>query len=490
MQTSWALLPEAPSESGIDLCEKLEAELKLHPLIIKLLLLRGIGSVEDAQEFLTPQLTDLEDTFSLPGIREAKDLILRHVKSESRVMIHGDYDVDGVTSTAVLSRTLERLGMRPDVYIPHRVDDGYGLCNKGVEYARIKGSHLLIATDCGVCSHTEIQAARDAGIDVIVIDHHKLSSEGLPLANAIVHPSAGEGGEAFKDHSAVGLCFKLSQALLGNAAYDLLDLVALGTVGDLAPLLGENRIFVKYGIERLEEGSNPGLKALRESARLRGKITSVHLAFILGPRINASGRMGSAEAAYRMLVSSDPEECETLASALENDNRMRQRLEQTAVRDAIRKVEGEVNFSRDRIIVVWDKKWHHGVIGIVAARLVEKYHRPAIVIRVDEEGVGKGSARSIKGVDIYQSIERVSSKLIQFGGHAQAAGITIKADQLSPFKEALNQSVREDISPETLVKSYQADCEIGNLSDLSPQLLEQLSLFGPFGFGNRLLHNA
>lgn len=483
MQTSWAL-KDLPVSPGQDFSDELVASLKISPLLAGLLIRRGIASLPAARIFLSPSLTDLQDPFLLPGMNEAVKLIRTHLAAGSKILIHGDYDVDGVTASAVLWQALRKLGADPFVFLPHRVSDGYGFTQAGVNAVKKNEAELLITVDCGISAAGPIGAISASGVDVIVVDHHQIPAEGVPQASVIVHPLMGESGKAFKELSAVGLAFKLAQALLGDAAHEFLDLAALGTVADLAPLTGENRILVKYGLRKLFERGTLGLKALMTEAKLKGKVNAGHLGFVLGPRINASGRMASADCAFKLLISEKLKEAEELAKTLDEENRLRQRIERKVCEEAVEKVEREVNFKRDRVMVVWGKHWHQGVLGIVASRLVEKFYRPAIVISFEGEGPGKGSARSIPKFNVFSALEKTAEFLVEFGGHEQAAGLRIEENQLEAFRKAVNEEASVMLDPACLVKAYQVDFEVETLGALSMPFARELDLFEPFGLGN------
>jgi len=483
MQTSWTLKDASVPVEGASPVG-LASSLGISPLLAGLLIRRGISSQSEARTFLSPELSDLRDPYLIPGIFEAVKLIRKHLAAGNRILIHGDYDVDGVTSSAILSKTLQKLGANPFVFLPHRVSDGYGFTQAGVKAVKKNEARLLITVDCGISAAGPIGEISDLGVDVIIVDHHQIPASGPPKASIIVHPLLSESGSLFKEFSAVGLAFKLAQALLGEAAYEFLDFAALGTVADLAPLTGENRILVKYGLRRLGEQANLGLKALSSGAKLRGKINAGHLGFVLGPRINASGRMDSADCAFKLLVSEKMKEAEDLAKILEEGNKLRQRIERKICAEAIEKVEREINFNRDRVIVVWGSDWHQGVLGIVASRLVEKFYRPAIVISLEGEGPGKGSARSIPQFNVFSALQKTAGFLVEFGGHEQAAGLRIEEGKLLAFRRAINEEASSMLDPTQLVKSYKVDFEVETLGALSVPFVRELDLLEPFGLGN------
>lgn len=492
MRREWVVQP--PHLEGRPLAEALG----LPPLVGQILAQRGMTSPEAAQRFLACTLTDLSDPFLLKDMDRAVARLKAALARRERICIVSDYDVDGVTSTALLVRVLKRLGATPATYVPHRVRDGYGFSAKAVAFARKQGATVVITVDSGSTAHEELAAAREAGLDVIVVDHHEMAHLARPPAYALINPLQSDCAYPDKNLASVGLAFKLTQALvsalvpgavpapgtdLRYAMWEHLDLVCLGTVADVAPLIGENRILVRHGLERLAKTPKVGLRALIEVADLRARrLTTEHVGFILGPRINAAGRMDTADAALKLLLTEDREEARTLATQLHEENRQRQRVEEETLKEALAKVDREVNFNRDRVIVVYGHGWHPGVIGIVASRLVERYHRPSVVIAMDD-GVGKGSARSIVRFHLVEALAECRDWMLGFGGHEAAAGLTIAEGKLSGFREAINAVARERLSPEALVPNLTIDAEV-SLAPMTPDLIEKLESLGPFGAGN------
>lgn len=419
----------------------------------------------------------------MKNMREVKARIEKAVRSRERILIHGDYDVDGITGVAVLARTIEKLGGECETFLPERERDGYGVSETAIRDAGKRGVHLIVTVDCGITAKKEIEIARACGMDVIVIDHHRLPADGLPDTHLILNPLQDDCPYPFKELSAAGLAFKLSQALTGGAALEHLDLVALSTVSDIAPLVGENRVLVKEGLQRLSERKNPGIRALSGIAKMKASQVNVgHVGFILGPRLNAAGRMSSADTALRLLMTGNPREAESLAKILDAENKARQKMEREVTQEAIRQVERTVNFNRERVIVVEGEGWHRGVIGIAASRLVEKFERPAVVISV-EDGVGRGSGRSIKSFHLFNALRSCESVLEEFGGHAQAAGITVTEKNIPLLREKINAFAFEHLPPEELKRHVSVDMSL-KLSDLTGRFLEELELLEPHGVGN------
>ncbi|MBN1688767.1 MAG: single-stranded-DNA-specific exonuclease RecJ [Candidatus Omnitrophica bacterium] len=460
-----------------------QAVLPFSSSFLELLRKRGFSSSEEIQEFLSPRVENLEDPFKLKGLKEAVTRIHRAVDAREKILIHGDYDVDGITSTSILTRTLKKLGTECSVFLPHRSEDGYGVSEAALKRARGENVSLVITVDCGITAVKEIEAARTLGMDVIVIDHHQISPAGLPPASVIIDPLQLDCPYPFKELSAAGLAFKLAQALIGPQAYEMLDLVALSTISDVAPLVGENRILVKKGLEKLSSRSNQGLRALAQAAGLKAREINVgHVGFVLGPRLNAAGRMSSPEIALRLLTTDHEKEAASLADILNQENKMRQKEERRVLKEAIEEVDKTVNFNREKIIVVGREGWHLGVIGIVASRLAEKYYRPAIVMSWDGEK-GQGSGRSIKQVHLFRALEACRDYLEEFGGHEQAAGVTLRRDQVSNFKKALNVHMEENYTSEAFVRKVAYDMEL-KLEDLKGPFVEELKWLEPHGAGN------
>ncbi len=478
--------------------EALARALDLPPLIGRLLCQRGYETPEAARRFLDGALTELPDPFLLKDMDVAVARLERALAQRERICVVSDYDVDGLTSTALLVRVLTRLDASVVTYAPHRVKDGYGFSEKAVAFAKGQGASVLITVDSGTTAHAALAYACEEQVDVLVVDHHELQALARPPAHALINPLQSDCPYPEKALASVGLAFKLAQALLSqrsqrgqthrgltpSALWEHLDLVCLGTVADVAPLVGENRVLVRYGLQRLAATPKAGLKALMAVADVRpGPLTTEHVGFILGPRINAAGRMSAPDSALRLLVTDDAAEAKTLAAALHEENRVRQRVEQAVLREALEQVARTVDFTQHRVIVVAGQGWHPGVIGIVAARLVERYARPAVVIAL-ADGVGKGSARSIAGFHLVDALAECRERLAGFGGHEMAAGLTIAAEQVAGFREALNAVARRRLADDQLVPQLSVDAEV-SLATMTPAFMRALERLGPFGAGNR-----
>ncbi len=455
----------------------------LSPLLLKLLLHRGLETREASHDFLYPDRKNLHPPHLMKGMREAVERLRKAQAKQEKVLVHGDYDVDGITGSAILSLALEKLKIPHETFLPERAKDGYGVNRQAIERAGRGGVKLLVTVDCGISAGRQIGEAKKAGIESIVVDHHRLPPEGVPPAHAILNPLQEDCPYPFKELSAGGLAFKFAQALLGAEAFDYFDLATLSTIADLAPLKGENRILVQEGLRQLSERKRVGIRALAQTASLRAQeIKASHVGFVLGPRINASGRMSSARTALQLLLTRNVREAESLAEILELENRQRQQVERRVLSEAIQQVEQTVNFSRERILVVAHDGWHVGVIGIVAARLVERFHRPALVIAL-QDGKGKGSGRSIRSFHLFNALEAARGSLVEFGGHEQAAGFVAEREQIGELRRKLNEYAHATYPAETFLKSINIDLEI-SLEDLAPRFLRELQLLEPYGMGN------
>jgi single-stranded-DNA-specific exonuclease len=452
-------------------------------LFAGILLNRGILTAEDAAYFLNCNLSDLPDPYLLRDMSKAVDRIKRAVERKEKILVYGDYDVDGITGVALLTTVLSKMGADVSFYIPHRIQEGYGLNSEIANFARQKNISLLITIDCGITDAKEIQLLNKIGIETIVTDHHQPHLK-LPDAYAIINPKRNNCPYPHKDLSGVGVAFKLANALLApQELNEHLDLVCLGTVADVVPITGENRILVKHGLNFIKESSKPGLKALIETSRLKGKDMSVDfIGYILAPRLNSSGRIGSPDLAVRLLLSQHFQEARDIAMILEKQNQNRQRIESEVLRQAMIKLEKEVNFSKHRVIVLHEEGWHPGVIGIVASRISERFFRPTIIITL-KENEGAGSGRSIRNFHLFGALCECQELLKTFGGHKHAVGLTIPRRNLERFKRAINEIGYRLISKEDLIPVLEIDASI-SLSLLSEGFFKELQSLEPFGLGN------
>lgn len=483
MRRVWQIKPA--EEAVVD---RLAEALDIPLLIARLLIHRGAHSPAQAGDFLCADLSELPAPQRMAGLPKAVHLIRQAISRKEGILLVGDYDADGLTGTSLLYRTIRGLGGKPFCHIPHRIDDGYGLKEAIVRKAASSRMKLLIAVDCGTTSFEELTQAKNRGLETIVVDHHELLPAGRPPASAFLNPLQPGCDYPTKGLASVGVAFTLARGLVGgnlsDETWDHLDLVALGTLADMAPLVGENRILVKAGLHRLRGTSKPGLRALLSRTKLQNQVlTSEDVSFRLAPRLNAMGRTGSAGEAFRLLTTEDPEESTRLAKAMDQENKVRVILEREAFRRALAKVEREVNFSQDRVIVLEDERWHPGVVGIVASRLAAQFHRPSVVIAFHGSSVGRGSARSIRAFPLVEALEEVKEHLLEFGGHPAAAGLSIARHQVQGFRQALNRIAQERIDPNLFAPCLEADGELP-LSHLTDEVMRDLDLLAPFGQGN------
>ena len=448
---------------------------------------KGFATADEVQTFLRPRLKSLSDPFLLPNMEMTVTRIFTALDRRERIALFGDYDVDGVTSLVLLAETLCGYGVAPDLFLPLRLEEGYGLSRESVERC-IDQFHpqLLIALDCGTSSAAEIADLRRRGVDVIVLDHHEPKSA-LPECIAIVNPKI-DPVSPFHYLCSAGIVFKLCHALLKTRPIDFdlksrLDLVALGTVADIVPLQGENRTLVQRGAIEIARTSRPGLKKLIEVSGVKPPISTEDIGYRLGPRLNATGRLSTAEKSLRLLLTENETKAAELAEFLDKQNRERQEVEKKILIAAEEKIAKEFDPSRDAAIVVYDRNWHAGVLGIVASRITHKYHRPAIVIGFDESGVGKGSGRSIDGFNLVQALSRCADKIDKYGGHEMATGLTVQEKNVGLFAEQFRQVARELLSDDDLQPRLQIDHEM-NFSELNFDFLDWHEMLKPFGNGN------
>jgi single-stranded-DNA-specific exonuclease len=487
MKFRWSIAPAQPLLAGT-----LASQLKLSPLLAQCLLNRGFSEPAAIGAFLEPRLKQLADPFLLPNMASAVERLFRARENNEALVIFGDYDVDGVTSTALLTETLRALGWQVNFYLPHRMDEGYGLSQDGVENCLRKFPvTLFLAVDCGSTATGAIAWLREKGVDVIVLDHHQISSP-APTAVALVNPQLSSG--EFRELCSAGLAFKLAHAIVKRgresgivAAQDfdlrpLLDLVALGTIADLVPLTGENRILVTMGLERLGVTPRPGLVALKKVAQVGAVLGVYEVGFQLAPRLNAAGRIENAEEALQLLMSPDLATAEPIARSLDHRNRERQKIERGIVDEVVGAVRARFNPQTDFVIVEGQLLWHVGVVGIVASRVLQQFYRPTIIVGGDGE-VWRGSGRSIAGFDLAAALCECQDLLVRHGGHAMAAGLTIQAENLELFRKRLNELARRALKPEELQPSLRLDGEL-SLKELTMDCLEELDCLKPMGQGN------
>ncbi|MEY4386276.1 MAG: single-stranded-DNA-specific exonuclease RecJ [Verrucomicrobiota bacterium] len=489
MKYRWNIAPAQPL-----LCDKLADELGVTTLLAQCLLNRGISEPTPIRHFLDPKLRRLADPFLLPNMAKAVDRLLRAHELGERLVIFGDYDVDGVTSTALLCEFLGRMGWLVDHYLPHRMDEGYGLSQEGVENCLRKfPAKLLLAVDCGSTAVQSIAWLREKGVEVIVLDHHQVSDP-APAAVALVNPQLSKPAARFTELCSVGLAFKLAHAILkrgretdlpGAHEFDLrplLDLVALGTIADIVPLTGENRILVGVGLEWLNKTTRPGLVALKEVAQSPEVMESFDVGYQLAPRLNAAGRLETAEEALYLLLAPDAEEAMPIAQRLDAQNRERQKIERGIAESAIGAVKARFNPDTDYVIVEGQLLWHIGVVGIVASRVLSQFYRPTVIVGGDGDN-WRGSGRSIAGFDLAAALRECDDLLVRHGGHAMAAGLTLKPENLDALRTRLNDLARRAIKREDLQPPLRLDAEVA-LGQISLNGLTELGRLHPVGQEN------
>ncbi len=479
----WQPHPRLDLERARVLARELGAPLPVAQAMVN----RGIDTLDKARHYLEPSLDDLHDPYDLLDLDRAVARIRLALEKNERILVHGDYDVDGITSTYLLHSAITELGGRVEYRIPHRTKDGYGLTPEAIDEARRRGCTLVVTVDCGITAVEAVRHANSLGIDTVITDHHEPPPV-LPEAAAIVNPHRVGCAYPFKQLAGVGVTFKLVEALMRGRgglerASEFLDVVAIGTIADVVPLIGENRILARLGLDRLNRAPRLGLRALIDVAGLGGKqISSGQIAFVLAPRINAAGRMGNAEQGLRLLLARDAGEARVCAESLEEDNMLRRRYDEEALIEASARVESELDWPNCSSIVLWSDRWHPGVIGIVASRLVERYQRPTVLVSVSGER-GRGSGRSLPGLDLNQLLTQCHELLEAYGGHAFAAGLTVHVDRLAEFRERFERLVRERISLEDCVPRLLIDGEL-RLAECDMDLVGWLERMSPHGLGN------
>lgn len=489
MKHRWMVAPRRP-----ELAAEIAREVGVSPLLAQCLINRDFTTPATARSFLEPRLRDLADPFLLPGMAGAVDRLLTARASGERLVIYGDYDVDGVTSTALLLEVFERLGWQVCPFLPHRMDEGYGLSADGVENCLQQHPvTLLLAVDCGSTAVEAIRALRERGVDVIVLDHHQLADP-PPAATALVNPRLAGDRAPGTELCSAGLSFKLAHALVkrgrelgipGAAEFDLrtlLDLVALGTIADLVPLRGENRALVRAGLERLNQTQRPGLQALCEVAQITSCIGSYEVGFLLSPRLNAAGRLEDAREALDLLLAEDYATATLVARSLDARNRQRQLIEKAMADEVITALDARFDPERDYVIVEGQRVWHIGVVGIVASRVLQRFYRPTIIVGGD--GVAwRGSGRSVEGFDLAAALRQCDGLLLRHGGHAMAAGLSVAPENLDALRGRLNELARAMLLPEQLRPPLRLDAVV-HLADLSETQLADLDRLRPTGQGN------
>ncbi len=482
MAKKWKIYKPEPR-----LQKALSDDLGVSPLFAQILLNRGIRTGAQAREFLFGRISSCHDPFLMKDMGRGVARIKRAVEKKEKILIYGDYDVDGVTSTALLADVLDELGAEYETFIPDRLKEGYGLNTGAVTLASDRGVKLIVTVDCGINSVEEIECANSRGIDVIVTDHHEVKGDRRPDAYAMIDPRQPDCPYPFDHLAGVGVAYKLGRALMSGResfADGYLDLVALGTVADIVPLNGENRVLAKSGLKKLKAADKVGLKALMEVAGVDWeKLTCRHIGFAMAPRINAMGRIGSAGVALELLRCRDYGRARQIARILDRENKNRQRIEKDILKQALDRVNERGQVEEEKVIVLVDDAWHPGVIGIVASRLTEEYRKPAILIALEGDS-GRGSGRSVEGFDLFDAIGRAGEHLIDFGGHKQACGIRIKKKNVDLFRESLNAAAGEYFTEsDPAVPELRIDLCLP-FSHVGVKLIDELGMLMPFGEDN------
>lgn len=488
MQKRWILSPQDNS-----LARRIAETHSLSPILAQILVNRSLTDDEKIQHFLKPSFRQLPDPSLMKGMDAALSRLVRAVRQKEKITIYGDYDVDGTTATALLVSFFQAMGAAVDYYIPHRLREGYSLNAEALQKIKQKGTQVIITVDNGISAVQEAEVAQSLGLDLIITDHHEPPPQ-LPQALAILNPRQNDDYFPAKELAGVGVAFYLMMALRRALREDgvsndselnlkqFLDLVALGTVADMAPLVGVNRILVREGLQLMSQTPRLGLRALMQVAGVDGEVSAGQIGFRLGPRINAAGRLDDASLGVRLLLSQDREECERLASELNQANEQRQRLEDQIVEEATAQIEREQIHNHYRSLVLKGDDWHPGVVGIVASRLVEKYHLPSIVLTRDHKGL-KGSARSIRNFNLVEALQECADLLEKFGGHRYAAGLSCAPEKFARLVLRFDEIVRHALCEEDFLPSLKIDAE-SDLSAIDAKFLEELKHLEPLGLGN------
>ena len=480
---------QTPTEEELHKRDLLAAELGLNPVVCLLLVQRGLSTVEAVKKFFKPSLEDLHDPFLMPDMEKAVKRLNKALGNKEKILIYGDYDVDGTTAVALVYKYLRPYSSTLDYYIPDRYDEGYGISYKGIDYAKANGITLVISLDCGIKAVDKIDYAKRLGIDFIICDHH-MPDDVLPDAVAVLDAKRADSQYPYEHLSGCGVGFKFMQAFARSNNFPvanlerLLELTAVSIASDIVPITGENRILAYYGLKQLNTNPSLGLKGIIDICGLTGKdITISDIVFKIGPRLNASGRMMNGKEAVELLLAKDAETAREKSANINQYNEERRELDKKITDEANALIHQSINMADRKAIVVYNPAWHKGVIGIVASRLTEKYYRPAVVLTKSSELI-TGSARSVTGFDIYKAIEGCRDLLENFGGHTYAAGLSLKEENLSAFTERLQKLAAEEIIPEQMIPQIDIDAGL-DLHNITPQFMNELKRMSPFGPENQ-----
>lgn len=469
-----------------DIINKLQKELGINSFLAKLIALRNINSYEDAKQFFNPDKKEIHDPFLMKGMKTAVNRIKEAITNNQRILIYGDYDVDGTTAVSLIYNFLTEFYSNVEYYIPDRFLEGYGISMDGIDWAKNNNIKLIIALDCGIKAIEPAQYAKDNNIDLIICDHHN-PGEKLPIALAILNPKQIECNYPYKDLSGCGIGFKLIQAYTSfernnTDPFKFSDLVAVSIASDIVPMTGENRILTALGLEKLNSDPMPGLKALIDISEIKRELNVSDIVFTIGPRLNASGRMADANESVNLLVTDNEETRQTLAKKINTRNQERKDVDHSITEEALKMIDENVDLQNKKTTVLYNRNWHLGVLGIVASRLIEHYHRPTIILAESEE-YATGSARSVPGFNLYDAVASCSHLLERFGGHQYAAGLSLKLENLEKFKIEFEEIVQKTIKPELLIPVIDYDTELP-FSNITKNFMQSLKRFAPFGPGN------
>ena len=483
MNKKWVIKNRGDNE----LIQNLASQLNINPILSNLLIQRGHDTFEKAKEFFRPSLSMLHDPFLMKDMDKAIERIDKAISENEKILVYGDYDVDGTTAVALVFTFFKKRYSQIDYYIPDRYKEGYGISNIGIDWAEEEGFGLIIALDCGIKSIDKIEYAKSKGIDFIICDHHRPSSE-IPDAVAVLDPKRSDCKYPYKELSGCGVGFKLihaytlSHKIEMSELDDYLDLVAISIAADIVPITGENRILTYFGLKRLNSAPRPGIKAILELSGQRGGLTVNDVVFTIAPRINAAGRIESGKQAVQLLISDNPDDAMLQGEEINKKNTTRRGLNESMTREALTIIEQDINFKNRKSTVLYHPEWHKGVIGIVASKLTDEFYRPTVILTMSN-GVASGSARSVKDFDIYNAIESCSDLLDQFGGHMYAAGLTLKIENIEAFKEKFEAVVSSTIKDHMLIREIEID-DVISLGDINSSFFNILKQFAPFGPGN------
>ena len=467
--------------------EKIENKYKINKLLATILVSRNIKEPKDIRLFLKPTREDFHDPYLIKDMEIAVQRIIKAINNKEKTIIYGDYDVDGITSITVLKSFLSDIGLECESYIPDRLEEGYGLNKNAIDSILKKGCDLMITVDCGISGNEEIDYANSLGIETIVTDHHEPGDK-LPNAIAVIDNKRKDSTYPFRELAGVGVVFKLIQALgiklgLKEETYlKYLDIVCLGTISDIVPLVDENRVIAKLGLMLVQQTRNIGLRSIINSSGYK-KVDSTTISFGVAPRVNACGRMGMAEEALNLFLSKNINEVNELTKRLNEHNSLRQSIEKQIFEEVLKQIE-ENDLDKHKVIVLGGKNWHHGVIGIVSSKVTEMYFKPSILLSFEEDGIGKGSGRSIPGFDLHEALTKCGQTIEKFGGHSMAIGITLKKDKFEEFKNKFEQ-IAIDEHIERIVPIIKIDAKI-NLDDINKEMVESLKQLEPFGEANKM----